>query len=461
MLFDVNDFFASMWWTCFWLSAPAFCTKTTHEKITAHLANFDPRFTLFGEHTWISYFPITYTAPDHEKTVKSHLNRLASAAFKNVDIRNKPRPGKIAIISDRWYRSAVYTSLSPLIQSLRGHYDITLVHFGRDEGTIMDRDMFSRFVRIKMQNDQMDLSALQDNEFSAVIYPDIGMNQESIYLSNIRLAPVQVMMYGHPVSTWGSKIDYFIGGRAVEDLSRAADNYGERLVVIPGMGVYPVYPGFTPQDGGPRDEEKDFVINCAWTAQKVSYPLLSALREIIGKSEKPVVFQFFPGNVPSRHNGFIPFVKDLWEMLGQNHVRIFPGLPYIAYMAKLWKGVFSIDSYPFGGFNTVIDALHLRKPIVTWQTGHAYSRFGPATLDLIGVPELIARNRKEYVDLTVRLINDDPFRKEMCGKIAAVDLKTAFSRSENPEFFRKAIDYLIENHGRLAAQGSRDPVIIE
>jgi hypothetical protein len=457
--FDINNFFGSEWWTYFWLSPAAFCTRQTHDKIREHLKNLDHRLMIFGANTRASYFPVTYVAPDLEPFLKKRLNRLVADAFANVEIRNKPDRRKIALVSNRWYRSAVYTSLSPLIKSLNGIYDITLIHFGRDENLIMDRAMFSRNICIKMQNDKMDLSALQGNEFCAAIYPDIGMNPESIYLANIRMAPVQVMMYGHPTSTWGSKIDYFIGGRTVEDLSKTAENYGERLVVIPGMGVYPVFPD---DFAVPAAADEDaFIINCSWTGQKVTYPLLLALQEIIRQSDKPVKFHIFAGGALFHNNGIIPFVKDLHAMLGHEHVHVFTDLPRDEYLGELCKGRFSIDSYPFGGFNSVIDSLYLKKPVVAWETERAYSRFSSATLSIAGIPELIARSSEEYVALTVRLINDDKFREEMCAKVAAVDLRAEFAKHENPEYFRKAIDFLVENHERLKAEGSREPIIIE
>jgi hypothetical protein len=461
LFFDVNPFFASEWWTYFWLSPPAFCLRQTHEKIRNHIKSIDPRLSITGSGTHVSYFPITYVAPDLEHILKTHLNNLISRAFSNVVIRNNPQPKKIALITDRWYRSAVYTSLSPLIRSLKGPYDITLIYFNHDEKTFLDRDMFSRTIRIAMKNSVMDCSALQENEFGAVIYPDIGMNAESIYLSNIRIAPVQMMMYGHPTSTWGSKIDYFIGGKEVEDLSRASENYGERLVVIPGMGVHPVIPDFDVLPPVDETSGDRFVINCGWTGQKVSYPLLEALQEILRKAEKRLLFHVFGGGTIAHHNGIIPFIKDLQTMLGRDNVRIFTDLPQKTYLEELCKGRISLDAYPFGGFNTVIDALSCKKPIVIWETDRAYSRFGSATLSLAGIPELIAHNRDEYTAIALRLINDDGFRINMTEKVSAIDLKTVFADCENPEYFRKAVDFLIDNHERLAAQGSMEPIVIE
>jgi predicted O-linked N-acetylglucosamine transferase (SPINDLY family) len=377
-----------------------------------------------------------------------------------VAIRNTPARKKIALISGRWYRNAVYTSLAPLVRSLAGYYEVTLVHFGTHEREIQDREMFERVITILMKNHQMDLSPLQDNEFSAAIYPDIGLNAESIYLSNIRLAPIQAVMYGHPTSTWGSKIDYFLGGREVEDAGKAGENYSERLVLIPGMGVYPVYPDeFTVPDVPPQEEP--FYVNCGWTAQKVSYPLLDALREVLARAEKMVIFRIFPGRALTDNNGFIPFVKDIHSQLGAEHVQVFPNFSRMQYFTELCRGAISLDSYPFGGFNTVIDALHCRKPMVVWKGDRAFNRFGAATLEIVGLPELIACNRQEYIDLTVRLINDDGFRRAMRERVGAIDLKGSFAKHEDPGYYRKAIDYLIENNDRLKSESSKEPIIID
>jgi hypothetical protein len=459
LLFEVSPFLASQWWAYFWNSAPAFCTKATHGKIRGHLMGIDHRFMIFGEGARASYFPVTYVAPESEYVNKRRLSDLAGDAFANVKIRNRPNRRKIAIVSDRWYRSAVYTSLSPLIRSLHGRYDLTLVHSGTDEGNIMDRDTFERTIRIQMRNSQMDLEPLQDNEFSAAVFPDVGMNPESIFLATIRIAPVQIAMYGHPTSSWSRNIDYFLGGRKVESLENAERDYSERLVTIPGMGVYPVIPDdFTlPPE---RTDEKQLLINCGWTAQKVSYPLLCALQKIIAGSTREIAFQIFAGSAVSHYGGFIPFVKDLHSMLGEKAVRVMPSIRRHDYLAELCKGSFSIDSYPFGGFNTVIDALYCKKPMVVWQGERAFNRFGAATLDIVGVPELIAHSEDEYISLSLRLINDDGFRQSMRTKVSAIDLKAAFAAQEDPTGFLRAMDFLIDNHDRLKAENSKAPILI-
>jgi len=457
-IFDTHPFAASEWWSYYWSSVDSYCTKELHEKIRAHLKSLDDRFMIFGTESRGSYFPVTYVAPDLEQLSKGRINKLAAKAFANVAIRNKPNRRKIAIVTSKWFRSAVYTSLSPLIKSLKGRYDFTLIHFGTDEKTLLDPEMFERKICIQLKKEQMNLEDLQDNEFSALIYPDIGMHAESIYLSNIRIAPVQICLYGHPSSTWSTQIDYFIGGQKVEVLENAERDYSERLVLIPGLGVYPVYPEHFTLPDTPVSEDP-IVINCGWTCQKVSYPLVTALQDILKKAKKKVLFRIFAGSI-GRENKYIPFVKDVHLMLGAEHVHVMVGMPQEQYLTAICPGSFSVDAYPFGGFNTVIDALYCKKPVVAWQGDRAFNRFTAATLDMIGMPELIAHSHEEYVEIVSRMINDDDFRKQEIAKVAAIDLKGAFAKEEKPEYFLKAIDYLIDNNDRLKTEGHGKPIII-
>ena len=81
-----------------------------------------------------------------------------------------------------------------------------------------------------------DLSKLKENDFQAVYFPDIGMSPHSIFLANMRLAPIQFCSPGHSVSTYGADIDYFITGATVEEPDHPEKNYSERLVLLPERG---------------------------------------------------------------------------------------------------------------------------------------------------------------------------------------------------------------------------------
>ena len=89
-----------------------------------------------------------------------------------------------------------------------------LVHLGRPREDL-DTEIFTDVRYYNASEKADDLSAVDPNDFSMAYFPDIGMSIESIILANMRIAPIQVSNYGHPVSTW-AKVDYWIGGRETE-----------------------------------------------------------------------------------------------------------------------------------------------------------------------------------------------------------------------------------------------------
>jgi predicted O-linked N-acetylglucosamine transferase (SPINDLY family) len=289
-----------------------------------------------------------------------------------------------------------------------------------------------------------------------VFYLDIGMSPESILLSNLRIAPIQICGTGHPVSTFGSEIDYFISGADVESPESASGNYSERLVLLPGFGAI-----HNPPDYQIRNIEKarlEFIINCPWFSQKVTYPLVSYLKEIIKRSKKYLIFRFFSGGGLMRKNDFLPFAKDLESILGKDRIELVPAKPYEEYMALMEEGDICIDAYHFGGSNTIVDSLYLRKPTVTFEGNKWYNRIGSQMLRVVGLEELIAKGAQDYMRLTLKLIHDDQYRLSIQEKLQQVDLNRTIFSTESQGYFKKAVDFLIENHEQLKGETSSEPI---
>jgi len=72
-----------------------------------------------------------------------------------------------------------------------------------------------------------------------VIYPEVGMGTMNYLLTHMRLAPIQIAAWGHPVTTGSQEIDYFLTCEAMVPLNKftAAAHYTERLLMLPGFGT--------------------------------------------------------------------------------------------------------------------------------------------------------------------------------------------------------------------------------
>jgi predicted O-linked N-acetylglucosamine transferase (SPINDLY family) len=78
-----------------------------------------------------------------------------------------------------------------------------------------------------------------------------------------------------------------------------------------------------------------------------------------------------------------------------------------------------LDTLHWSGGNTSIDALACGLPIVTLPGAYMRGRQSAGMLGLLGVPELIARDRAECVTLASRLVGDRAWRDGLCARIRA------------------------------------------
>ena len=182
---------------------------------------------------------------------------------------------------------------------------------------------------------------------------------------------------------------------------------------------------------------------------------------VMGAISRSGLKRLFVGSALARQNDFLPFVRDLQRELGVGHVEVIPGLPYDKYMAMMEDGDICIESFHFGGCNTVADSLWIRKPTVTWEGDKWYARIGSQMLRCAGLSQLVCTTEDEYVDRLLSLINDDDERAAVEAKVKAADLDNTVFGTGDAKYFQKALDYLIENHDRLKGDPDPSPIRIE
>ena len=464
LLFGTSPALATQWYYCFTEGYRNGCAdETTLANLREHIAYEDDRIIGINSFTHHAYFGATYIDHERDYLVKQRINKLFQATpLCSQPIRNTPAssPNKrkrIAVLTSMWFkRQSVYRSQQPFIEALAKDHDLLLVQLGRERNDF-DTSLFQEVRHYDASKDASDIKAIQDNDFAMAYYPDIGMSIESIILANMRIAPIQVTNYGHPVSTFGSKIDYWIGGQETEVIDRAREHYSERLVLIPGCAQAPVPLEYQLQY--PQLPASPVIINCTWSGQKINSDHLLRLKKIADRATTPVKFHFFPGGA-ILGNGFIPLDRAIKNILGEERVQVLPDLVFEQYMPALEVAHFALDAYPFGGYNTAVDLLTLRKPIVTLAGNRFYNNSTAYLLGTVGLEELITRSEQEYIDLGVRMIDNPDYRDRMIRRLKTADLTTTVLSHEHVPAFVRAIDHLLENHDRLAKQTGREPIII-
>jgi hypothetical protein len=463
-IFAVNPYLASIWYMQYAeLFHAGLVNPVVQENLRRHMEN-PPGNMVTVSNMQEPFFGASYTGSDAaERAVKRAVNETVqrvAGTMPGASLEGRNRR-KVAVLSTYWRRHhSVYRNYSQFIAALRPKYHVTFIQLGRYSEQFTEG--FDEVRVLESNRGIVDPKQILQNDFQAMVYPDIGMTSESVLLSNFRLAPVQMALLGHSVSTFGAEIDYFFSGANVEVAEEPERNYSERLVLLPEMGVIHNRPLYTraavrPKPGFAKDPER-VLINCPWQSHKVNVEALRTLAAIRDRSKRPVCFRFFIGAGTNLYNDHPPFYYQMREALGAGNFELATDMSYEHYMYAMEQGHFSLDSWHFGGCNTVSDSLFIRVPIVCREGGRWYNRIGPHMLRLAGVPELVAGSEEAYVQTALRLIEEEGFRRSLGERLERTDLDQTIYRKNDLPHFVAAFDYLMEHHERLKAEGARTPL---
>lgn len=458
-LFSENSLVASEWYGQYLFGARSFASKVVSENLISHLSFWDERMVLCVSLS-NGYMRSTYIDPNIDRHYKNNFNRIVQSRMSSSHIKSNPESKKIGVATARWAAvHPTYKNRFELFRELSKSFELTLIHIGPPR-TDIDTTIFKNVIHAKFENGRVNAPELFNNDFGMLFYPDIGMNVESRFLSNLRLAPVQVTTNSHPVSTFGSKIDFFLTGiESEEDPTTAHRHYSERLVLIPGIGTLPEVPTSKvkrKEVAANTSLDSELIIACPWGSLKINHKQLCLLRRLSTKVKRRVRFRFLATlGMDSLH--YPATLIDLQSVLGER-VELFADLPYQEYMEKLADSHFAMDAFPFGGNTSIVDCLHLGIPIVTRMGWQFYNRAGPIILKRAGLDELIAYNEDDYIEYGCRLVNDSSLNLAIRQKMEGLNVTSLLSNLSSTDAFVAACSYLINHRPDPTI---RTPIVIQ
>ncbi|MCG8512370.1 MAG: tetratricopeptide repeat protein [Rhodospirillales bacterium] len=251
-----------------------------------------------------------------------------------------------------------------------------------------------------------------------LIYLDIGMEPLSYFLAFSRLAPVQCVTFGHPVTTGIGNLDFFLTTPDL-DPDGFEEHYTERLERLPRLPVYYSRPDMDPADlpdraalGLPEDRH---LYVCTQTLFKMHPDFDDVLAAILARDPKATAV-FIEGTqrhmakaLMKRMEGVIPDAD--------SRIVFLPALEFKNFLGLSKAADVLLDTVHYSGGNTSLEALALGAPVVTWPSGYMRGRWTYAVYKDMGIDDLIAQNLDDYVDLAVRTATDRDWRESVCEKI--------------------------------------------
>ncbi len=262
---------------------------------------------------------------------------------------------------------------------------------------------------------------IRSAELDVLVYPEIGMAPVSMRLAALRLAPIQCVAQGHPVTTGLPTLDYFISNEAMEP-ANAADHYAERLVTLAGIGLC-VPPSPTPAIGKSRADfglPEDAVIYLVAHSLFKFLPCNDDVFARICEQVDRAIFVFAEGEYPAWTNTFRGRIKrsfEAHELDADRHIRFIPWQGFDNFISLNLASDVYLDTIGWSGGLTALDALSCNLPMVILPGELMRGRQSYGFLRQLGILDTIATDLYDYVDIAVRLGRDAALRRDISRRI--------------------------------------------
>jgi protein O-GlcNAc transferase len=357
----------------------------------------------------------------------SWMKSLASAV--PMEPRVSPSVGKfrIGIVSAHVYNQSVWNAiLKGWVHQLdRSKFEIYLFKIGgkKDQETLAAKGHVQHFDdRPKSLADWA--ITIQGANLDALIYDEIGMNALTLQLAAMRLAPLQAATWGHPETTGLPTIDFFLSAEGLEP-PNAKDNYREKLVLLPHVGVYVEMLKPNSQDpdlrmlGLPRDEP---LLLCPGPPFKYS-PLHDRVWIEIARGLKANGggrMVFFSASSGTMHVQMADRLRNSFAQAGldfDSHVCVIPFLDRQRYFGLMKQSALMLDTLDFSGFNTAIQAIECGLPYLAFEGSFMRGRLASCIMRRLELSELVATTYEDFAQRAVALTADNRRLEELRAEI--------------------------------------------
>jgi len=387
------------------------------------------------------YMHCSYDIAENKHWVKKALNQvirrhLLQGGWTDRDVTKLgERNGKpvMVVLLEHFHSShSIYRTHSTSMIAARERF--YLIGVGNDAVDEAGKAVFDEFHVLEGSNvvSKLDhLKAICEKNGAAVLYmPSIGMDLTTIFASNTRLAPVQVIALGHPATTHSDFIEYVI---VEDDYVGSEKCFSEQLLRLPKDALPYVPSALAPQHVEYRLRENPEVVNIgiASTTMKLNPYFLAALKAIRDRANVKVHFHFALGQSSGVTH---PYVERFIKSYLGNDATAHPHAPYDQYLRILHNCDMMVNPFPFGNTNGIIDMVTLGLVGVCKTGAEVHEHIDEGLFKRLGLPEwLIANTVDEYVERAIRLAENHQERLALRRHIIENNgLKTLFTGDPSP-----------------------------
>jgi protein O-GlcNAc transferase len=345
---------------------------------------------------------------EHRNWNELHAKPLARLIQPHTNNRDANRQLRIGYVSPDFRDHSVGRFLLPLLGSHDPErFAITCYSdvLNPDRITEVLQRQTEQWRNVVGTTDDQLAQMIRDDQIDILVDLTMHMARNRMLVFARKPAPVQTTYLAYCSTTGLETMDYRLTDPYLDPPGMNDAFYSEKSIRLPETyWCYPVHKDIP--DGGPPPASKhgEITFGCLNNFCKISAETLEVWANLLKSLPKSRLILHAPeGN--HRHR-VLAFLQDH----GAEPNRLsFAGKATIHdYFLRYREIDIGLDPFPCNGGTTTCDALWMGVPVITLAGRTAVGRAGVSILNNIGLPELIANSRDEYVQIAAELAADFP-----------------------------------------------------
>jgi predicted O-linked N-acetylglucosamine transferase (SPINDLY family) len=354
---------------------------------------------------------------------KLHAEPLRVHERPHVNVRDPERPLRVGYVSPDLRAHPVRHFLRPLLlHHDRSAYEYHLYSSVErpDAATDEFRDLAGeRFHDIRRLDDLAAAELVRRDRIDVLVDLALHGAGNRLRLFACKPAPVQVTWLGYTGTTGLDSIDYRISDPFFDPPEADLGVYSETTLRLPESSW--CYDALEPGlEVGPLPALATGVVTFGGmnSTRKLHEGVLELWARVLGEVPDAKLFLYAEEHAWAR-------VQRSLERAGISPQRVELGgrVSRRDYLERYHRIDVALDTFPFAGGTTSLDAVWMGVPVVTLAGDTCLARAGSCIAANLGLPELVARTPEEFVARAAALASDLPrlssLRTELRGRLAA------------------------------------------
>ena len=375
--------------------------------------------------TWSNFF-LAYQGRDDRALQESYGAWLSPAIRHAVKIsppqRQKHSSPRLVLVSSFFRECTVGSYFLSWVEHLAKHdWELIVIQLGPhfDSGTDGFERHATRLLRLDPPLQEL-AQTIADLDADIVLYPELGMDARIFTVAALRLAPVQVCAWGHPVTSGLPNIDVYLSCDEMEPAD-AQGHYSEKLLLLPGLGTRYLSPTL-PIQATRAELDLPEAGNLYLVPQSPFklHPDNDAILVEVLRRDPTAIFLLFDGPRRGPTEKVRQRLLQVFSAVSstpEKHLRMLAHGSREYFLRVNLVCDVMLDSLYWSGGNTTLDALHCGLPVVTCPGEFMRGRQSMAMLRQLGCDELIVDSPLALAECAVALAQDKARRAQLSTRI--------------------------------------------